>query len=91
MKNLEDKKSDMKDWYEALLEFKKWQEKRTRDIEELNDVRTRIDAIIEIIRRNGLLDAETKKDLIEKLKDIKDTVSIPMRGLKYLEKVLGYE
>jgi hypothetical protein len=87
---MEDKKSDMKDWYEALSEFKKWQEKRTRDIEELNDVKMRIDEIIEVIRRNGLLDMETKKDLIEKLKDIKDTVSVPMRSLKYLEKVLGW-
>jgi hypothetical protein len=63
-----------KNWYEALLEFKKLKEKQTQSIDELKDIETRINSIIEIVHKNNLLSDGMKKDLIEKLKDIRNTI-----------------
>jgi hypothetical protein len=61
-------------WYEALLELKNLKEKQTQSVDELKDVETRINSIIEIVHKNNLLSDSMKKDLIEKLKDIRNTV-----------------
>jgi hypothetical protein len=63
-----------KNWYEALLEFKKLKEKQTQSIDELKDIETKINSIIEIVHKNNLLSDGMKKDLIEKLKDIRNTI-----------------